>query len=283
MVNNANEILFRCSSLGHIMTEPQGKSNLEKYTEAKANADKNYVKYSEAKNKETKSAKNDFARWQKYESIQFGLFEIKDEIQISESCLTHLADLYTAIKFDRRREIVNKYFEKGNFCEEGSITTYSRFKKTSFIKNEAFFKNEFICGTPDIIKDGEVVDIKTSWDLITLNRNLVKDLIDMYKYQVLGYMALTGAKKGKVAYCLVNTPQHLIDAEKSKLKYRLPENELEAGYAEIDRLSLYDDIEIKDKVIEFNVVYDPDLIERIYERVKSCRQYINTNLLKPKP
>ena len=55
---DVNEILFRCSSLGHLMTKSRDKSNIDKYNDAVALLEKKQSQISESKNKETKTYKN---------------------------------------------------------------------------------------------------------------------------------------------------------------------------------------------------------------------------------
>lgn len=235
---NANNILFRCSSLGHIMTEPKSKKDL-----------------------------------------------------LSEACKGHLADLFISAKYGRRNDIVSRYMEKGTEVEEDSLTLYSRYKKVLYMKNSERFENEYICGTPDIILvDGarptEIIDIKSSWDIHSFYRAKSKELNKMYYWQLMGYMALTGAMFGRIAYCLVNTPDRFIEAEKRSLWYKMGQpsgdnDEWIEACREIDLNMVYDDIPMQERVFdEFVVSADEDQIDHIYSRVIACREWMNENLFK---
>lgn len=52
----ASDILFRCSGLGYLMTEPQGKSNFQKWEDACVNWALYVEQYANMKNKETATA-----------------------------------------------------------------------------------------------------------------------------------------------------------------------------------------------------------------------------------
>jgi hypothetical protein len=229
----ADNILFRCSSLGHLMTEPRAKSET-----------------------------------------------------LSESCKTHLVDVFVSNKYGRNTDIVNKYTTKGMLVEEDSLTLYSRYKKEFYLKNETHFNNEFIKGTPDIItKHGMIIDVKSSWDIYTFFRNNAKSLNKNYYWQLQGYMALTGCKISMLAYCLVNTPDMLIQDEKRRLQYKMgviddSNKTFEEACAEIEKLSIYDDIPLSEKVIEIEIKRDDSDIERLYQKIKDCREYMNKNLFK---
>jgi hypothetical protein len=228
--------LFRCSSLGHLMTEPQNKG-------------------------------------------------AKERGELSEGAKTHLIDIYVARKYGRQTEISSKYIEKGLTVEEDSITLYSRVKRKFYKKNTEHVTNKFIMGTPDLFegvsigKASHIVDIKSSWDIFTFFRNITKDINKIYYWQLMGYMALTGAKSSTLAYCLVNTPETLILDEERKLLYKMNAGTTEnpdyiEACEELRKLSIYDDIPMKERVIEFQVTRDDAEIERMYQKVIKGRQYL---------
>jgi hypothetical protein len=224
--------LFRCSSLGYIMTDARSKSE-----------------------------------------------------PISETCKTHLIDVYVSNKYGRQTDIQSRYIEKGNMVEEDSITLYSRVKKTFFKKNEYSLSNEFIKGTPDlfvgleITEAEQIIDIKSSWDIYTFFRVHTQTLNKQYYWQLQGYMALTGAKSAKLVYCLVNTPETLIQDEERKLFYRMgvvtdDNKDYQEACAELRKSMTYDDIPLNERFIEIPLERSDEDIERLYKRVELCREYL---------
>lgn len=204
--------------------------------------------------------------------------------KISETAKTHLIDLFVADKYNRHSDTFNRYIDKGLQVEEDSITLYSRVKKSFFKKNDKRLCNEFINGEPDIFTGIEIaeaetiIDIKSSWDLYTFSRAKYGSINKMYYWQLQGYMALTGAKSSLLAYCLVNTPEQLINDEKRKLMFRMgvatDENkDYLKACKEIERNMTFDDIPMSDRVHEFEIKRDDEAIKRIYERIKLCRDY----------
>jgi len=203
---------------------------------------------------------------------------------LSDSCITHLADVFVAKKYGRRTELENKYIIKGLMVEEDSMTLYSRYKKRMFTKNEERLKNEWIIGTPDVIKE-HVVDIKSSWDIFTFFRTGIKKLNKAYYWQMQGYMALTGAKSATLAYCLTDTPSVLIEDSKRRLLWKMGvATELDQDYLDackkIDKLSLYNDIPLEERIIEIEIERNDADIERLYKKVVVCRNYMNINFFK---
>ena len=229
--------LFRCSSLGYLMTEP--KSNTE-----------------------------------------------KESGELSETVKTHLADVFVSAVYGRETDIQNKYCEKGIEVEQDSITLYSLYKSNFYKKNEVHLNNGYIQGTPDIFIGADihhatfVPDIKSSWDIFTHFRNRGKELNKMYYWQMQGYLELTGAKDGCIAYCLVNTPERLVEAEKRKLWYSLGGDYCnmeiyEQGANSLEANGNYDDIPLEQKIIEIPIKKNYSDIEKLYKRIDKCRAYLN--------
>lgn len=207
----------------------------------------------------------------------------KSEI-LSETCKTHIIDLHVAHKYNRHDDIFNKYVEKGTMVEEDSITLYSRVKKNYFKKNDKRLSNNYINGEPDLFTGIEIaeadtiIDIKSSWDLYTFFRAKYAKVNPHYYWQLQGYMALTGASKSTLAYCLVNTPEVIIGDEKRKLMYRMDRrDESDILYVkaceEMDKNMRFDDIPIADRFFEFDIPRDDEAIGKIYKRIDDIRTY----------
>jgi hypothetical protein len=210
----------------------------------------------------------------------------KDAGELSETTKTHLIDVFVQNKYGRQTDISNKYITKGLMVEEDSITLYSRVKKTFFKKNEKHLSNEFIKGTPDLftglqIEEAEmIIDIKSSWDIFTYFRNHSKGISDLYYWQLQGYMALTGAKSAKLAFCLVDTPETLILDAQRKLMWQMnagtEENEdYKKACQELEVAMIFSDIPMTERVMEFDVKRDEAGINLLYEKVKKARKYLN--------
>jgi len=222
-----NNILFRCSQLGKIMTEARAKSDV-----------------------------------------------------LSKTCISHLVEVYGFEKHGIENDIVSPFLEKGIFVEEDAITLLSINKKQFYKKNEERFKNDFIAGTPDIITKDCVIDIKSSWDFITFSKSNIDGVSDTYYWQLQGYMALLGLPRAELTYCLIDTPEHLIEAEKRKLSYKLGEGSEEKFkhlFENIDKRSRFSQIPNEEKTHIKYIERNEKDIERIYSRVLECREYLKNN------
>lgn len=205
---------------------------------------------------------------------------------LSKSAQKHLIDVYIAEKYGRKRDIQTKQMKKGTFAEEDSIDLLSRYLKKHLLKNEERIKNDFVTGLPDIYEGesiynaDEITDIKSSYDLWTFLGNLPDKLDSIYYWQLQGYMWLTGAKKAKIAYCLVNAPEFIIQQEKYSLLRKLDvatdENPLFVKEAAKLEFNLkFDDISFEERVLLFPIERNEDDILRIEQKVLKAREFLS--------
>jgi hypothetical protein len=174
---------------------------------------------------------------------------------LSETTKTYAKEWLTEQIYGFRKEIKSKYIYKGLVMEDEAIDKAIEWLDLPFaIKNEQYFENDFIKGTPDLIVDGVVYDIKCSWDAYTFpifeNDIPNKD----YFYQLQCYMILTGCTKAVLTYVLLNTPEEVV--------FETPQN--------------YDDLDKKYRIKTFEIDYDQSVIDTLIERVKLTREYLET-------
>ncbi len=206
----------------------------------------------------------------------------------------------------RDRQISNKFTEKGIIVEEKSITLYSEVKNTLFLKNQKYYKNKFIHGTPDNVQK-KVRDMKNSWSLdsFPMYETIIgnKD----YEWQLQGYMELTGIKEAELVYALVDTPNKIIVDELRRLDWkqgiydingnvkedRIPlvvetvtnmiytEHRLDEFCQEsmsIEKKWFTDFFEIPKelRIKVFELEYSKESIEALYEQIRLCRERLNS-------
>lgn len=312
----ANNIKFRASGTGYIMTNPLGKSNYEKWADACVLLGKYQGEFDQMKNKETKTAQNKFSQILKTKGIINDLEPVKDKKELSETCKTHLVDIFASYHYGRKEEVNSKFLTKGNVREEDSITLLSRVLKQYYEKNDERISNDYLQGEVDlyegksILEATHTIDTKTSWSLHTFLRAKFKELDSSYYWQGQSYMALTGAKKHTVAYCLVNGTDTAINDEKRKLSFAkgmidvngesTPEYIEKCKQIEINHIFdlqafvkenphfQFDndinewkyDIPMEDRVHTFTFERNDDDIQRLYNRVTECRVWMEENLFK---
>jgi hypothetical protein len=198
---------------------------------------------------------------------------------LSKTAQKHLIEVYIAEKYGRKRDIQTKQMKKGIEAEQDSIDLLSMYLKLPFSKNEERFKNDFITGLPDIINGDTIIDIKSSYDLWTFLGNIPDKLDNLYYWQMQSYMWLTGTRNATIAYCLVNTPESIIQQEKFYLLKKMdviseesPEFIKEAMKIELNMT--FDDISINERILTFNVNRSEDDILRIEHKVLKARTFL---------
>lgn len=180
--------------------------------------------------------------------------------------------------FGVKTHFSSKYTDKGLIMEDAAIDLVAeRYGFMELSKNEEHFSNKYITGTPDIIT-GEsnmvVRDIKCSWSLDTFP--YFSDTIPNkdYYWQLMGYMALTGARTAYLDYCLVDTPEYLIERELSTMAYRMgAEGVSVEAEAELRHNLTFSDLIPALTVKTFEVAWDEDAWEAIKTRVDECNEY----------
>jgi hypothetical protein len=208
----------------------------------------------------------------------------KDAGNLSKTAKTHLLEIYIAEKYGRRKDVQTKQMKKGIQVEDDSIALLSEYMDKPFSKNSERFTNDYITGHPDILDLSEsglkIWDVKSSYDLFTFLGNLPEKLKDLYYWQLQSYMWLTGAVESSIAYCLVNTPFGIIEQEKKSLLYRMdviseesPEYVLEASKLELNMM--FDDIDIKERILIFPVQRNEEDIQLIQDKVEKARAYLS--------
>ena len=197
---------------------------------------------------------------------------------LSQTTKSYIKELVLEHKYGIRKEINSRYLDKGNMVENESIELTEKVLDLDLIvKNETYFENEFICGTPDIIMGDTIIDVKSSWSAHTFPFFLDEELPNKdYYYQVQGYMALTGATKGMVVYCLINTPEEIVLDEIRRTSWSRHELDVtEETEAEVRQQHEFDHIPEVNRVKAYHIERNEDVIQAIYDRVEECKIYYN--------
>ena len=203
----------------------------------------------------------------------------KDAGNLSETAKTFVEDKWLFDTFGFAESIKNQYMDKGNECEQDSMDLVTQVLEGGFrSRYNTKLQNDYVIGTPDIVLQDCVEDIKTSWNLKTFfNAELSK----MYFAQAQCYMWLTGKEKYRLIYALVPTPQSMVLNECEKLVYKYGKNYDNEDYiAECQQIQRNNDLikelptEKRVKVFAFD--YDPNYIETLKGKIEKAREYYNT-------
>lgn len=272
---------IRASAIGQIMTEPQMDSPQKKLFDKKEQVKAAEEKYNALSNKETKTAKTLEANLIKWNAEIPELERNKNKIHLSQTCISYVE---TWVKsqpefYNRTKYFTSKYTEKGNFCENDAIQFCAEQYKWGIVaKNEKRFEqDEHIEGTPDIILAKSIEDTKVSWDSDTFP--LFNELPDKkYEWQGHGYMAIVDKSSFGLHYCLMDAPEHIIEAEAWKKVRELGETELTIEiYDQVKENMLYSHLPAGLKLKSWRFQRNMVAEIAIRERVELIRKYIGEN------
>ena len=173
---------------------------------------------------------------------------------LSQTSKSYLQEWAKQEIYGVRKDISSKYLDKGNAVEDDAIDYAAKELGWLFAsKNEEYFENEYFCGTPDLILEDKIIDIKSSWDCFTFPL-FEEDIPNKdYYYQLQVYMYLTGKKQAELVYVLMNTPEDLAYSKE---------------------LHDYSSISAKHRVKVFKIDYDEDAIELLTEKVGEAKDYL---------
>lgn len=202
-----------------------------------------------------------------------------EQNNLSATAKTHLIEVYAKELYDFRKELNNKYIAKGNEVEQDGIDTLSLQLRYPMEKNEEIFSNDFFVGTPDVITQNMVFDVKSSYDWITFLSNIPSELDPMYVAQVNGYLDLLGYDTGYIAYVLLDTPESIRNKEKYYLLSSMNVISEESpafvkAWEEKEKNMIFSHHPIEERILLFEVKKDQELLERAKQKVIKARRFL---------
>lgn len=197
---------------------------------------------------------------------------------LSKTTKTYLEAHAIESMYGYAKDVWSKAIDKGISAEDKSIKLAEEvLKKGKMSKNEEFFENEYLTGTPDVLNEDFVLDVKTSLDATTFPWYKKEIPNKDYTAQLQGYMELTGRRKAYLVYCLVDTPTDIVEDEVRRVHYKL--KEIEDNPIVRNAVEMQHDfarVPKKYRIKCYEINYDPKAIEKIYKRVEECREYYKT-------
>lgn len=187
---------------------------------------------------------------------------------LSATAMSMLTLWYKEQLYGRRKEISSKYMTKGNDCEDASIEYLNKLDGTDYKKNEQYFEDDIMHGTPDVIGEDIIIDIKNSWDFTTFPLFSKEIPSKEYMWQVQGYMMLTDKHKAQVVYTLMDLPDEQIEQEWRK----------SGGYGSYEDFVAshkYDGLADNLRVKRFDFEYDAEMADQIRDKVEEARKFIS--------
>lgn len=271
---------IRCSGIGKIMSQPKTKSAKQKCAEL-------YDKLTEQKARlltikpTLKSYGQQQARIEKTIDEMERLLPFLDLPHLSQACISFLHSWVNERVYERKIEVHSKMMDKGNLVEDDAIVYACGIIPEMGLasKNLEHFSDDWMHGTPDVVVDeehGYVFDTKCSWNHDTFPLYDPELPEEDYRWQVLGYMELTGKRFGRVVFALMSMPDEMLERE---ARWKLGVDHSRDEFNQYAAQFRYDDFPPHLRLKEFEILWDEEAIQQVRARVEECRAYINKTIL----
>ena len=213
----------------------------------------------------------------------------KDAGNLSETAKSHLIEVYALLMYNFKKDISNKYTEKGNFCEPEGLSMIAQKTGLEIEKNDQTFENDYFIGTPDalVIPKRLIFDNKASFDWCTFLANVSDELDNTYESQMNGYLDLLGWNIGYIAYTLIDTPEFIRNAEKYALLRKMDvisedSPDFQRSWAKKEANLIYSNTDYKERILLFQVNKNEEYIQKAYKKVEKSREFLQEFNIKHK-
>jgi len=202
------------------------------------------------------------------------------EFQFGATALSYIRDVWLRDMFGYEEPVMTNELLKGLMCEDAAIGVVTRQVPGPFrIKNDQGYANDWFQGTPDIVLDDAVEDVKCSWTLKTFMD--VQHPSSLYYAQGQVYMDLTNRHTFRLCHVLVDTPEEIVQEERKRYYFRFNCDEENPHYMEccrkVDAMHAASRLipeEQRLKVFEF--ARDEQYLVRLRKRVEQAREVYDT-------
>lgn len=205
----------------------------------------------------------------------------KEAGNLSETAKSYLRDIWLQDTYGYKEPSTPSVeMLKGLMCEADSMSLVQDVLGGTFrVKNLETFKQGSLAGTPDCILPDCVEDIKTSWSLRTFYE--ADGTNSAYFWQAVAYMMLTGKSSYRLIYCLVPTPEELLQREFSKLEYAYGRNTANPRYLEsCDQIKRNNDLITtlpnEKRIKVFNFALSEADVKAVENKLTKAEEFFNT-------
>lgn len=263
------QIKFRASSVGKLMTGQVGLTDKQQ-----EQLDSLIQRREDAKTGKQKELTPNMVKTIEELEIK------KDQCELGQTAKTMIDEMFLRIEFGYKEIVSTKEMKKGHLCEADSRDLVQKVLGGPFRKrNTENLENDLFTGTPDIIIDDAVEDIKNSWSLRTFFQadGSNKD----YFWQGQTYMMLTGAKTFRLIYTLNPLPEELFADEERRLYYQYGQDSENLDYIEaLEQLqhnnALILDLKPEQRVKVFTFERDEEAIDDMKKQAEAGIEYYST-------
>jgi len=203
---------------------------------------------------------------------------------LPQGAKTYIKALHKELRLGIKPDFWSKAITKGNECELDTIKLADTVLKWKLpfnilegMSEQIEHENEYLTGHTDVLTKTVLAEVKTSWDANTFPMYEDDNYNKNYKWQCMGYLALTGFDKMDLVYGLVNTPDKIIKDEIRREHWRQDSvwqgDEDEEIINAVESRHQVNHIPNKIRLRHWIIERDEEQIQQIYNRVELCREY----------
>jgi len=156
------------------------------------------------------------------------------DFEFGATALSYIRECWLRNEYGYDEPVVTSEMIKGLMCEDDAIGVLTRQVPGPWrVKNEEWWENEWFTGTPDVVLDDAIEDVKCSWTIKTFFD--VQHPSALYYAQLQAYMSLTGRNHSRLVHVLVDTPEEIVLEEQKRFYFRFNCSEENPHYQECIR------------------------------------------------
>ena len=268
MNSNQNNIYFRSSGVGALMTEGKGLVLTEKQAETILSYQK--------KEKLTPNQSEELQR----------LISKRDAPpQLSDTAKRFIEETWLYNEKGFFEDMTNKYTDKGLYCEQDGLDLLSDLDGEFYIKNEERFYLGNLTGECDwkgTINGKKVIkDVKCAWNPKTF---MSAEMTTLYEWQGRSYMHGYDCDEFHLEFCLVDCPPHVFQNEvwRLKNKYGIVDPETEEArpiFQQLETNLLYScnsRYTKEERRKKFVITRDIEKEKQLLDKIPMAIEYYNT-------
>lgn len=202
---------------------------------------------------------------------------------LSKTAKSYVEELFLEREYGIKKQFSSRYTDKGIQMERhgialaNTVLDWGLSEEYILEGGQEDFENDFITGHTDICTSTLLADIKCPFDGTTFPFFAEEIPNNDYVYQLQGYMWLTGHDRAELVYCLVNTPEQIVEDEIRREHWNHKEIDYnEQIAAEVYARHTFDHLPVERRIKRFVVERNEAIIDKIKEKVLLCRDYYET-------
>lgn len=216
--------------------------------------------------------------------------EASKKVVLSDTCIDYLMEVYSweteGMISVSKASLETLSMEKGKKQEAQALALLGFVDGGEYKLHKKRIGNEFLTGEIDSYKGREVMaainvtDIKNSWDYPIYLKKINKGIENGQTEQMQGYGDITGARDLDVAFCLVDTPDNIIEEMKWKVARIM-------GATTIESPEFLEEWKIWERSMKFEYIDPYKRVhkikvepftefekQKVYDKVKVCRDWL---------